>query len=297
VSHAEPPESAGPESAGPESAGPENAGPEQLGRELAALAVEIAGQAAALLMEGLSHRSGDASVLRTDTKSSATDLVTDYDRASERLLFAALLTARPDDAIVGEEGTDHPGTSGVRWVLDPLDGTTNYVYGHPGFGVSVAAELEGVGVIAGAVADPMHQRTFHASLGGGAWCNGSPIRCSPVADLGQALVATGFSYEADRRRRQAQVLVSVLPAVRDLRRMGAAAVDLCAVACGQVDAFYERGLQPWDYAAGALIATEAGAKVTDLDGGPTSSDFTLAAPPGIFENLRAVLRQAGAGDA
>ncbi len=268
-----------------------------LGRELAALAVDVAGHAAVLLMEGLAARLRESSTLRTDTKSSSTDLVTEYDRASERLLFDLLLASRPDDGIVGEEGTDHQGTSGITWVLDPLDGTTNYVYGHPGFGVSVAAELASVGVIAGAVADPMHRRIFHASIGSGAFCNGEPVRCSSVAEVGQALVATGFSYDANRRRRQAQVLVSVLPAVRDVRRMGAAAVDLCAVACGQVDGFYERGLQPWDYAAGALIATEAGAIVADLDGGPTSSQFTLAASPAIFEDLRALLHDSGAGDA
>ncbi len=231
-----------------------------------------------------------------ETKTTLTDMVTETDRAVERRLVGALLDARPDDGVLGEEGADRPGTSGVRWLLDPIDGTTNFVYGLPGFNISVAAEVDGE-VVAGVVVDPLHGDTFSAARGAGARRNERPIRANPPGDLAAALVATGFSYDAARRRRQAEVLTRVLPAVRDIRRIGAAALDLCWVACGRVDAYYERGLQPWDWAAGTLIAEEAGATVGDLDGGPTSEAFTLAAPAGLFEPLRLLLRDAGAADA
>ncbi len=270
-------------------------GPDPLFAELEALAVDAATRAGTLLTDGLARRATDG--IGVATKSTATDLVTEFDTASEALLVELLLGARPDDGLVGEEGTDRPSRSGVRWVVDPLDGTTNYFYGHPGYGVSVAAEVDGIGVVAGAVADPAHSTVHSAALGLGARCNGKEVRLGPAPELAHALVATGFSYEPSRRERQARVLVSVLPRVRDIRRMGAAAVDLCSVAVGRVDAFYERGLQPWDYAAGALIAAEAGARVGDLDGGATSAAFTLATHRGLFEPLADLLRAAGAGEA
>jgi myo-inositol-1(or 4)-monophosphatase len=265
--------------------------------DLLALAVEAAGRAAELLVDGLDRRRAEI-----ETKSSATDLVTEMDRASERLIVEHLLAARPDDGVLGEEGGARVGTSGVRWVIDPVDGTTNYVYRHPGFAVSIAAQQvdrEGavVRTAAGVVADPTHGQVFTATDGGGACCNGEPIRPSGADTLATALVATGFSYDPDRRRRQAGVLAGVLPAVRDIRRMGAAAVDLCSVACGRVDAFYEKGLAPWDLAAGELIAREAGARVGDLHGEPPSGAFVLAAAPGLFEPLADLLRAAGADEA
>ncbi len=216
------------------------------------LARSVALEAAELLMAGL--RRGNLAV---DTKTSPTDMVSEMDRAAEQLIVDMLRSARPHDAILGEEGANDAGTSGVRWVVDPIDGTTNYLHGLPGFAVSIAAELHGT-TVAGVVADPMHNETFTAVAGGGARRNGEPISVATVDDPSLALVSTGFSYDPERRRRQAAVLVAVLPAVGDLRRMGAASVDLCSVACGRVDAHYERGLQPWDYAAGALVATEAG---------------------------------------
>jgi len=255
---------------------------------LVALARDAAEGAARLLLERLP----DTRAL-VGTKTSATDMVTEMDHAAERHVVEVLRAARPDDAIVGEEGTAERGTTGVEWIIDPIDGTTNYLYGHPGFAVSVAAAVDGE-VVAGVVADPLHGEVFAASLGGGATCNGETIRASDQREITHALVATGFSYDAARRRRQAEVLVRVLPAVRDLRRMGAAAVDLCSVALGRVDAFYEKGLARWDYAAGALIAAEAGAIVADLDGGPASSAFTLAAAPGVYDDLRQLLRVADA---
>src|SRR4051812_10314838 len=232
--------------------------------------------------------------MEVSTKSSPTDMVTEIDRASESLIVSGIRAARPDDGIVGEEGADHPGTSGVRWLIDPVDGTTNYLYKFPGFAVSIAAEHDGV-VVAGVVNDPLHRDVFAAGAGRGATRNGEPIHASTATDLTTALVGTGFSYERERRLRQANVLVEVLPRVRDIRRMGAAAVDLCSVACGRLDAFYERGLGPWDLAAGALIAREAGATVGDLAGGPASADFTLASAPDLFVPLRTLLDTAGAG--
>jgi myo-inositol-1(or 4)-monophosphatase len=260
-------------------------------QDLLEVALHAGAEAAGLLMaERHAVRAGLA------TKSSLTDMVSDVDRAAERLLVDTILRARPDDGVLGEEGAAREGSTGVRWVLDPLDGTTNYLYGLPSFGVSVAAEVDGA-VTAGVVVDPTHGDTFAATRGGGATCNGAPIRTGAARDLDLALVGTGFAYDAARRRRQAAVLVPVLPAVRDIRRAGAAAIDLCWVACGRLDGYYERGLQPWDLAAGALVATEAGARTGDLAGGPPSGAFALAAAPGIFDDLRALLRAAGAAEA
>ena len=255
------------------------------------LALAAAAEAAAVLVDGLGR-------VRTSvaTKSSSTDMVTEMDREAELLIERRISSERPDDAVLGEEGTARTGTSGVQWVVDPLDGTTNYLYGHAGFAVSIAARVDGR-VVAGVVHDPLHGEVFSARAGHGAFRNGERIAVSGAGELAHALVATGFSYEPDRRERQARVLTTVLPAVRDIRRMGAAAVDLCSVACGRVDAFYERGLQPWDHAAGALVAAEAGALVGDLQGGPASGEFCLAAGPELFEPLATLLRSAGAAHA
>ena len=256
--------------------------------ELRLLAEAVARDAGALLRDQL-----DRVRLEVGTKSSATDMVTEMDRAAEARIVEGLLGARPDDGMVGEEGTDRVGTSGVRWIVDPLDGTTNYLYGLPGFGVSIAAEVAGE-VVAGVVADVVRGELFAATLGGGATRDGAPIRPSACAELPVALVATGFSYDAERRRRQAAVLVEVLPQIRDIRRFGAAAVDLCSVACGRVDAYYEKGLAPWDLAAGALIAAEAGAVVTSFGGGPPADGTVVAAAPAIAEALRTLIVAAGA---
>ena len=261
--------------------------PKLLG-ELLDLATSIADDAAALLVEGLAH-----SRALVETKTTGTDMVTEMDRASEALILGRILDARPDDAVLGEEGTDRSGSSGVRWIIDPIDGTTNYLYGHAGFAVSIAAEVHGI-VAAGVVHDPLHGDVFTATLGGGARRNGIAITCSAETRLSHALVGTGFGYDADRRARQATVLTRVLPNIRDIRRMGAASVDLCSVACGRVDAYFEKGLQPWDHAAGALVATEAGAIVRDLDGGPPTDDFCIAAPPALFTALRDLLDDSGA---
>jgi myo-inositol-1(or 4)-monophosphatase len=259
--------------------------------KLLALAVQLASDAADLLLEGLTR---DRVVVTT--KTTGTDMVTEIDQASERLIVDGILLARPDDGILGEEGTDRAGTSGVRWVIDPIDGTTNYLYGHPGFAVSIAVEIDGI-VSVGVVNDPFHGEVFTATIGGGSFRNGKPITASTQSNLANALVGTGFSYESERRRRQAEVLGKVIPHIRDIRRMGAASVDLCSVACGRIDAYWERGLQPWDHAAGALIATEAGAIVGNLTGGEPEFDFCLAGPPGLFTALRDLLASSGAADA
>ena len=255
------------------------------------LAVRLARDASALLIEGRTRR-----LLDVHTKSSGTDMVTEMDRASEALIVAGLRAERPQDAIVGEEGTADAGTSGVRWLVDPLDGTTNYLYGYPAFAVSIAAEVDD-GVVAGAVVDASTGDAFTARKGEGAWCNDVPLRVNDQTDMANALVGTGFSYLAARRERQAGVLETVLPAVRDIRRAGSAALDLCWVACGRLDAFYEKGLGPWDLAAGALIAAEAGARTGDLSGGAPTTEFVLASAPALFDDLRALLTRASAGDA
>jgi myo-inositol-1(or 4)-monophosphatase len=258
---------------------------------LLAVATEVAAEAVSVLEEGL-HRPR----LAVESKSSPTDLVTEIDRAAETVIRRGLRRARPDDAIIGEEGTNDPGTSGVRWLVDPIDGTANYLYGHPGFAVSIAAVWHDT-TLAGVVAAPVLNEVFTAAAGGGARRNGEAIRAGNEADPARALVATGFSYDPERRRRQAGVLTEVLPRVRDIRRMGAASTDLCGVACGRVDAYYERGLQPWDHAAGALVATEAGARVAGLDGSAPSSEVVLAANPALWPHLAALLGPAGAGEA
>jgi len=258
--------------------------------QLLALATDVATRAARLLLAGQ-----DRERTSIETKSTSTDMVSEMDRASEQLIVRELLTARPDDGIVGEEGSALTGTSGLRWVVDPLDGTTNYLYGFPGWSVSIAAEDE-AGVVAGVVVDPSHREVFSATRGGGARRNGEPIRCSAQTVLAETLVGTGFNYEARRRRRQAEVLVDLLPGVRDIRRMGAASVDLCSVACGRLDAYYERGLSWWDVAAGSLIAAEAGAVISSLDGGPVTGDSIMASAPGVAAALSELLRSLCAQD-
>ena len=227
------------------------------------------------------------------TKSTSTDLVTEVDRWSEAQIVSRILDDRPDDSILGEEGTGVTGTSGVRWVIDPIDGTTDFVYGHPGFSISIGVEVD-ENPVAGVVVDPLLGDEFCAAVGHGTTRNGESVQVSNVDELPRALVATGFSYDADRRRRQARVLVEVLPRVRDIRRMGGAALDLASVSCGRVDAYFERGLNPWDSAAGAVLVTEAGGRVTDLEGRPTTGEMTVASPLAIHGPLLDLLRSAGA---
>ncbi|MUM17304.1 MULTISPECIES: inositol monophosphatase family protein [unclassified Mycobacteroides] len=239
------------------------------------------------------------------TKSTDTDPVTLVDTECERLLRRRIASLRPDDAVLGEEdgqsggssvhGLRASGSSQVRWVLDPIDGTVNFVYGIPAYAVSVAAQVDGVSVAA-AVADVAAQRVFSAASGSGATvreANGleRPLACTQVRETRLALVATGFAYSAARRERQAQLLARLLPRVRDVRRIGSAALDLCAVAEGRVDAQYEHGLGPWDWAAGALIASEAGAVLVLPDADAPSADgvLTAAMAPGIGQEFAQLL--------
>ncbi|HEX6887086.1 MAG TPA: inositol monophosphatase family protein [Candidatus Nanopelagicales bacterium] len=258
------------------------------------LALRAATAAADLLVEGVGEH------LEVSTKSSRTDVVTQMDTAAEALLVRTILAERPEDGLLGEEGSDRAGTSGVRWIIDPLDGTVNYLYRLPGWAVSVAVEVDGV-VEVGVVAAPMLGETYVAVRGQGAALlrpghPGSVSRVVPnrPAELGQCLVATGFGYARDRRAGQARALAVVLPEVRDIRRAGAAAIDLCWTAAGHVDCYYERGLNPWDLAAGVLVATEAGLVAGGPGAGPASPELTWLAPPDLADAWRALLARAGA---
>ncbi|MEO3812145.1 inositol monophosphatase family protein [Sphaerisporangium sp. B11E5] len=226
------------------------------------------------------------------TKSSQTDVVTALDHASEELIRARIREARPDDAVLGEEGGEI-GDGRVRWLVDPIDGTVNFMYGLPDWAVSVAVEVDGE-IVAGVVNVPTRGELFSARKGGGAELlrAGAPperLACNTGVPLPQALIATGFGYLPERRVVQGEVLARLISRVRDIRRRGSAAVDLCSVAAGQVDAFYERGLMPWDLAAGGLIASEAGARLGGLRGRPHSGDFVVCAAPGLFEDLHDLL--------
>jgi myo-inositol-1(or 4)-monophosphatase len=253
---------------------------------LASLALEVAAEAGRVLLHERPRH------IRVGTKSTPTDVVTEMDTRAERLLVERISAARPHDGFLGEEGADRPGTSGVRWVLDPLDGTVNYLYELPVWAVSVAAEIDGA-VVVGVVEVPVLAETYVAVLGGGVSRNGEPVRPSACTELGQALVATGFGYDSARRAHQAQVVARILPRVRDIRRYGAASFDLCSVACGRVDGYFERGLAPWDLAAGSLVATEAGAVVGGLHGVAASGELVVAAAPGLFGPLHDLIAPLG----
>lgn len=232
------------------------------------------------------------------TKSSSIDIVTQMDLAAERHLRERLAALRPDDAILGEEGEDTPGTSGVTWILDPIDGTVNYLYGLPHYAVSVAAVTgpprpREWTAQAGAVADGTGV-LWSAARGGGAYKDGEPLHREGAPPLDQTLLATGFQYVAERRERQGEILAAMIGQVRDIRRLGAAAVDLCLVAAGTIDAYYEHGLRPWDFAAAALIAQEAGVRVAGIDGSAADERLLVAAPPQSWDALAQALLTAGA---
>lgn len=261
--------------------------------DLLALAREAARRAGDLLRDG---RPADLAVART--KSSPIDVVTEMDIAAEKLITGLIADQRPDDGFLGEEGAASDGTSGIRWVIDPLDGTVNYLYGLPTWSVSIAAEQDGETVV-GVVAAPMRGETYHAVRGGGAWATGAwagerALACRPAPPLDQALVSTGFNYVSEVRSHQAQVAARLIPLLRDIRRGGSAAVDLCDVAAGRLDGYYERGLNAWDMAAGDLIAREAGALTGGRPGERPSGDLAVAGTPGVFEPLQRLLEDFGA---
>jgi myo-inositol-1(or 4)-monophosphatase len=259
------------------------------GAALRDLAVSVAREAGEMLASGAGR------VEVAATKSSPTDVVTEMDRRSEELIRSRILAVRPDDAILGEEGGQIGSTDGApaRWVIDPLDGTVNYLYGLHDWAVSIAAEVDGQ-IVAGAVYVPARGETFSACQGGGGWLESAAggrtrLHCLPGVPLDRALIGTGFGYLPARRKVQGEVVAALLPRLRDIRRAGVASVDLCAVAAGRLDGFYERGLNYWDWAAGALVASEAGAVVGGLGGAPVSSSMTVAAGPGLFGPLSAAL--------
>ncbi|WP_081924631.1 inositol monophosphatase family protein [Pseudonocardia halophobica] len=265
--------------------------------ELRRVAVRVAEEAAAHLRTLPAPRETGA----VGTKSTPTDVVTESDRALERLVRERLAELRPGEPVYGEEAAGDAGAA--RWVVDPIDGTVNYLYGLPWYAVSVAAVRDGVS-LAGAVVEPASGVVWSAAAGAGATRDGVPLRVTTETELSQSLVACGFSYDAGRRARQAAMMAAVLPRVRDLRRTGSAALDLCGLAAGRIDAYVEHGINWWDWAAAALVAQEAGALVRVRpapgrargDGTELGEDVTLAATPGVAEAFEELLREAGAAD-
>ncbi|HYJ76177.1 MAG TPA: inositol monophosphatase family protein [Kineosporiaceae bacterium] len=264
---------------------------------LLAVAEEAARRAGDLI-----RGSGPGAVAVEATKSSPTDVVTATDRAAEDLLRDLLAQRRPDDGVLGEEDGWVPGASGLTWVVDPIDGTVNYLYGIPAFAVSVAVVsgrpdvVGGWETVAGCVYDVPLGQAFTAARGQGAWLDGRPLSRAPrpVPPLEGALVATGFGYRSERRRAQAGVLADLLPRMRDVRRVGCSALDLCGVAAGRYDAYFERGLHTWDFAAAYLVATESGVTVTGGAGRPPSEELLVAARDPLADVLAAELVALGA---
>jgi myo-inositol-1(or 4)-monophosphatase len=249
------------------------------------LAEEIAIAAGAFLLAGIDNED-----IEVDTKSTGTDMVSEMDRGAERMIVDAILAARPNDGLLGEEGASSAGTSGFRWVIDPLDGTTNYLYRHPLWSVSIGVEYHGVPVV-GVVNAPMLQSIFSAHTDGGATRNGTLLHVGTCSDLGMALVGTGFGYKPEMRDWQGQILHTLLPQVRDIRRCGSAAIDLCFVAAGNYDGYYERNLNPWDACAGTIIVREAGGVATSLRGSEPDLGMTIAGNPYVHEALQARLQK------
>ncbi len=257
--------------------------------ELRDLCVAYTRQAGALARQG--RLAGES--LGEHTKSSATDVVTEYDRAAEQVIVAAIRRDRPDDAIVGEEGAAQPGTTGYEWHVDPIDGTTNFVYDLPTWTCSVGVVHDGVPV-AGAVYAPMLDELYAGAVGAGATLNARPITPSTVTDPAMALVATGFAYRAETRAAQARRVAFLADKVRDFRRFGAASYDLCLVASGRVDAYYELGLNSWDMVAGVAICHAAGAITSDWAGAPVHPAELLAAAPAVHAPLLVLFARAAA---
>jgi myo-inositol-1(or 4)-monophosphatase len=264
--------------------------------DLLALARSVALEAGAL-----AKRRRDEGVEVAASKSSPVDIVTEADRETERLIRDALAAARPQDGFFGEESGAEQGTSGLTWVVDPIDGTVNFLYGIPHYAVSIAV-VEGEPnpltwrALAAAVVNPASGELFTATAGRGAQLDGAPIRVAPAVELSQALVGTGFAYDSAERGRQGRLVSQLLPSVRDIRRLGTASLDLCFVASGRLNAYFERTLSPWDHAAGALIASEAGAAVKGLGEAAPSRDFILAAHPDLAVRLERELARLGLRD-
>jgi len=260
--------------------------------DLGRCAVELATGAADVVR---ARTSGEQHI---SSKTTSTDLVTDTDRATEDWIMAWLARRRPQDALLGEEGPGREGTSGVRWVVDPIDGTVNFVLGIPMYAVSIAAESGGR-VVAAAVANPVTGELFRATLGGGAYAGGGGFgagrRLTGPRDvpLARAVIGTGFGYDPDRRARQAAVTAALLPRIADIRRLGSAALDICAVAAGRLDGYFEVGLNPWDHAAAVLIAREAGALAVGPNGHEPDTALAVVGGPQLMPELTAALDELG----
>jgi len=250
-----------------------------LNHELVSIAEVVAREAGSLLMQR------PESFTFTE-KSSAVDFATQMDQAAEKLIVEMLLTQRSDDGIIAEEGAARQSKSGVTWVIDPLDGTVNYLYGLPGWNISIAAKTH-EGVIASVVYAPTINSLWKATKGAGAYLNNKTIKCNDPVNLNLALIATGFSYDLELRKDQGLRMQRLIPQIRDLRRNGAAAVDLCYVAMGAVDGYFESSLKEWDFAAGGLIATEAGALISGRTGGAPDGDMVVCAGPSLHAQLLA----------
>ncbi len=261
--------------------------------DLLTIARDVALQAGALAKQ---RRSEGVEVAAS--KSSPVDIVTEADRETERLIRSLLADRRPDDGFFGEESDATSSSSGLHWIVDPIDGTVNFLYGIPHYAVSIAV-VEGEPdpltwtALAGAVVNPASGEVFTASAGEGAFLGETRLQVAESVELSQALVATGFAYDSTMRGRQGALVAQLLPEVRDIRRLGTASLDLCFVASGRLNAYFERTLSPWDHAAGALIAREAGARVSGLGGAAPSKDFIIAAEPSLAERLEARLRELG----
>ena len=254
--------------------------------KLLAIAESIALKAGELLMRRPSN-------FELDQKSGVLDFATQMDHESERFIVSSIQKACPNDGIMGEEGANHEGTSGLTWVIDPIDGTVNYLYAFPGWCISIAVK-DANGSLVGVVNAPTLGMTWSATRGGGSFCNGVPLRCNDPVPLNRALIATGFAYDIERRKGQADFIQSLLPKVRDIRRMGACAVDICMIASGNIDAHFEAGINEWDFAAAALIAQEAGAKFASVKGIWNGEKyFVLSAGPSLFEALAKELEPLG----
>ncbi|HEV7191991.1 MAG TPA: inositol monophosphatase family protein [Jatrophihabitantaceae bacterium] len=262
---------------------------EHLAEDLHEIAIDLAGGAAELV------RARSRGPLDIASKSSETDLVTQVDRDTERWLVDAISRSRPGDSILGEEGGAREGSTAVRWLIDPIDGTVNFVLGIPFYGVSVAAEVDGV-VVAGAVVNPVSGESFHARLGAGAWLGDQRLPGPRDVPLERAVIGTGFGYSAALRARQVAVVAELLPRVSDIRRIGASSLEWCYVAAGRLDGYFEAALNPWDYAAGALIAAESGCVVGGLRGEPISALLGVAAGARLAPELFGALESIGAAE-
>lgn len=248
-----------------------------------------------VLAESIAIKAGELLVNRPskfelDQKSGVFDFATQMDHESEKLIVAEILTARPDDGLMGEEGSNRESKSGVTWVIDPIDGTVNYLYDIPGWCISIAAKDNDGGLV-GVVYSPATQSLWKASRGGGAFLNGNPIKCNDPVSLDRALVGSGFAYDIEKRKIQAALVARLLPQIRDLRRLGACAVDICHVASGSLDAYFEAGVNEWDYAAAGLVATEAGATIS-IDTGIWNGEknMVIVAGPALHPALSAQIR-------